>query len=222
MGSEDEDAPGWGGLLGVGLTEGQVRDALRRGGRIEAAAVLAQRGPAGHLEWLPLLAPSWLRSGGPGGVEGSGAGGRRPVGVAHVARAKELGPRTWRDLGRLVRYLREDLAFAGLVAVGEGSGDGEAGAGDVVSWLSVPAQMGGVPRPGPRPPPPEPATPDLLPIARPGAAAHAQHSGGGTARDLWERTAARLVAGARRAKSAGVAPGDGDPPGVAPVPSAPR
>jgi hypothetical protein len=47
--------------VGDTLGEADLREALQRGGRIEAVVVIARRDPDGGVDHVPYLLPSWRR-----------------------------------------------------------------------------------------------------------------------------------------------------------------
>lgn len=76
------------------MGEGDLRAGLGRGGVIERAVVVTQRGSGGLAEHVPLLLPSWRR------------------GYVAIGLFRPPGVRAWRDLDRLLRFLRDDLGYA--------------------------------------------------------------------------------------------------------------
>lgn len=80
--------------MGDTLGESDLREGLARGGRIEAVLVVARRDQNGGVDHVPYLLPSWRRG--------------------YVAMELFRGPgvRGWRDLDRLLRFLRHDMAYA--------------------------------------------------------------------------------------------------------------
>jgi hypothetical protein len=80
--------------VGDTLGEADLREGLQRGGRIEAVVVVARRDPDGGVDHVPYLLPSWRR------------------GYVAIALFRGPGVRGWRDLDRLLRFLREDMGYA--------------------------------------------------------------------------------------------------------------
>ncbi|MBU8541794.1 hypothetical protein [Falsiroseomonas tokyonensis] len=80
--------------MGDTLGESDLREGLARGGRIEAVLVVARRDQNGGVDHVPYLLPSWRRG--------------------YIAMELFRGPgvRGWRDLDRLLRFLRNDMAYA--------------------------------------------------------------------------------------------------------------
>lgn len=86
------------------MGEGELRRRLASGGRIERAIVVSERaGDDGRGGWLhaPLVLASWRR------------------GYAAIAPFRGDGRRAWRDLDRLVAFLRADLGYGGAITVHE-------------------------------------------------------------------------------------------------------
>ena len=79
--------------MGDTIGEGDLRDRLAQGGRIEAVVVIARRDEAGGLDHIPYLLPSWRR------------------GYVAIALFRGPGVRGWRDLDRLLQFLRKDMAY---------------------------------------------------------------------------------------------------------------
>lgn len=79
--------------MGDTLGEADLREGLLRGGRIEAAVVVARRDPDGGVDHVPYLLPSWRR------------------GYVAIALFRGPGVRGWRDLDRLLRFLRDDMSY---------------------------------------------------------------------------------------------------------------
>ena len=75
------------------LGEADLRAGLNRGGTIERAVVVTRHEPAGLPEHVPFLLPSWRR------------------GYVAIALFRGDGIRVWRDLNRLVHFLRTDLRY---------------------------------------------------------------------------------------------------------------
>lgn len=120
------------------LGEAELREGLERGGRIEAAVVVARRDADGGVEHVPYLLPSWRR------------------GYVAIALFRGPGVRGWRDLDRLVRFLREDMGYALPVALHEEGCPRLARLRSVLprGATSAPVGRGGEP-PGDNPPPAE-------------------------------------------------------------------
>jgi hypothetical protein len=79
--------------VGDRLGEADLREGLLRGGRIEAVVVVARRDPDGGVDHVPYLLPSWRR------------------GYVAIELFRGPGVRGWRDLDRLLRFLRDDMSF---------------------------------------------------------------------------------------------------------------
>lgn len=79
--------------VGDTLGEADVREGLQRGGRIEAVVVVARRDADGGVDHVPYLLPSWRR------------------GYVAIALFRGPGVRGWRDLDRLLRFLRDDMSY---------------------------------------------------------------------------------------------------------------
>lgn len=79
--------------MGDTLGEADLREGLLRGGRIEAVVVVARRDADGAVDHVPYLLPSWRR------------------GYVAIALFRGPGVRGWRDLDRLLRFLREDMGY---------------------------------------------------------------------------------------------------------------
>jgi len=104
---EDGDAKvpsrqGDGYLRGV-LQEADIRAGLEAGGRIENVVIIARRDEADGVEHVPYLLPSWRR------------------GYVAIGLFRGAGVRAYRDLTRLVRFLRDDLGFHGPISLHEES-----------------------------------------------------------------------------------------------------
>lgn len=76
------------------LREADLRAGLDRGGAIERALVVSRQDAGGLLEHVPFLLPSWRR------------------GYVAIALFRGDGVRGWRDLDRLVHFLRADMRYA--------------------------------------------------------------------------------------------------------------
>ena len=87
--------------MGDTLGESDLRDGLSRGGRIEAVLVVARRDQDGGVDHVPYLLPNWRR------------------GYVAIALFRGPGVRGWRDLDRLLRFLRDDMAYALPVSLHE-------------------------------------------------------------------------------------------------------
>ena len=83
------------------VADGEVRTALSREGRVERIIVLAQSGEQGRADFIPYLAVSWRR------------------GYVAIGKWNGQGARSWRDLTRLVSFLREDFRYHGPITVYE-------------------------------------------------------------------------------------------------------
>ncbi|MFZ6765430.1 hypothetical protein [Pseudoroseomonas sp. WGS1072] len=83
------------------MAEGDARAAIIEGGRIDNVIVVAQRGPDGRAEFVPYFAASWRR------------------GYVAIGLWTGTGCRSWRDLTRLVGFVRDDLQYQGPVTVHE-------------------------------------------------------------------------------------------------------
>lgn len=81
------------------LGEADLRAGLDRGGAIERALVVTRQDAGGLLEHIPFLLPSWRR------------------GYVAIALFRGDGVRGWRDLDRLVHFLRADMRYALPVSV---------------------------------------------------------------------------------------------------------
>lgn len=75
------------------LGEADLRAGLDRGGTIERAVVVTRHEPIGLPEHVPFLLPSWRR------------------GYVAIALFRGDGVRGWRDLNRLVHFLRTDMRY---------------------------------------------------------------------------------------------------------------
>jgi hypothetical protein len=87
-------------LRGV-LQEAEIRAGLEAGGRIENVVIIARRDEAQGVEHVPYLLPSWRR------------------GYVAIGLFRGAGVRAYRDLTRLVRFLREDFGFHGPISLHE-------------------------------------------------------------------------------------------------------
>jgi hypothetical protein len=83
------------------LQEADIRIGLGAGGRIESVVIVARRDEAGGVEHVPYLLPSWRR------------------GYIAIGLFRGDGVRTYRDLTRLVRFVRDDFGFHGPIALHE-------------------------------------------------------------------------------------------------------
>ncbi len=83
------------------LAEADLRAGVDAGGRIERVVVITRRDDAGLPEHVPYFLPSWCR------------------GYVAISLFRGPGVRTWRDLDRLLRYLRGDMGYALPVSVYE-------------------------------------------------------------------------------------------------------
>jgi hypothetical protein len=91
---------GDGHLRGL-LQEADIRAGLEAGGRIENVVIVARRDEADGVEHVPYLLPSWRR------------------GYVAIGLFRGTGVRAYRDLDRLVRFLRDDLRFHGPISLHE-------------------------------------------------------------------------------------------------------
>ena len=83
------------------LQEADIRTGLGAGGRIESVVIVARRDEAGGVEHVPYLLPSWRR------------------GYVAIGLFRGDGVRAYRDLTRLVRFVRDDFGFHGPIALHE-------------------------------------------------------------------------------------------------------
>ncbi|RYI32725.1 MAG: hypothetical protein EON48_04575 [Acetobacteraceae bacterium] len=83
------------------MQEADIRIGLEAGGRIESVVIVARRDEAGGVEHVPYLLPSWRR------------------GYIAIGLFRGDGVRTYRDLTRLVRFVRDDFGFHGPIALHE-------------------------------------------------------------------------------------------------------
>ncbi|WP_424140881.1 hypothetical protein [Roseomonas chloroacetimidivorans] len=83
------------------VSDGDVRAALSKGGRIEKVIVLAMRDAHGRADFVPYLGTSWRR------------------GYVAIGLWSGAGARAWRDLTRLVSFMRDDFKFPGPICVHE-------------------------------------------------------------------------------------------------------
>ncbi len=79
------------------VQEADVRAGLAGGGEIESVVVLATRGPEGETDYVPYLLPSWRR------------------GFVVLGLFRGPGLRGYRDLDRLVRFLRTEFRYGGII-----------------------------------------------------------------------------------------------------------
>ncbi len=70
-----------------------ARAGIARGGAIEGVVVATHRDAGGGVEHVPYLLPSWRR------------------GYIAIALFRGPGVRAWRDLDRLLQFLRKGMAF---------------------------------------------------------------------------------------------------------------
>ena len=75
------------------LGEADLRAGLDTGGSIERAVVVTRQDTSGFLEHVPFLLPSWRR------------------GYVAIALFRGDGIRGWRDLDRLVQFLRSEMRY---------------------------------------------------------------------------------------------------------------
>ncbi|MBI0539096.1 hypothetical protein D9599_26480 [Roseomonas sp. KE2513] len=83
------------------LQEADIRTGLETGGRIENVVIVARRDEADGVEHVPYLLPSWRR------------------GYVAIGLFRGAGVRAYRDLTRLVRFVRDDLGFHGPIGLHE-------------------------------------------------------------------------------------------------------
>jgi hypothetical protein len=83
------------------LQEADIRAGLQAGGRIENVVIVARRDEANGIEHVPYLLPSWRR------------------GYVAIGLFRGAGVRAYRDLTRLVRFVRDDLGFHGPISLHE-------------------------------------------------------------------------------------------------------
>ncbi|MBI0537701.1 hypothetical protein D9599_19250 [Roseomonas sp. KE2513] len=83
------------------LQEADIRAGLTAGGRIESVVIVARRDEAAGVEHVPYLLPSWRR------------------GYVAIGLFRGAGVRAYRDLTRLVRFVRDDLGYRGPVTLHE-------------------------------------------------------------------------------------------------------
>ncbi|MFC7556389.1 hypothetical protein ACFQU7_35420 [Pseudoroseomonas wenyumeiae] len=83
------------------LQEADIRAGLEAGGRIENVVIVARRDEADGTEHVPYLLPSWRRS------------------YVAIGLFRGAGVRAYRDLTRLVRFVRDDLGFHGPISLHE-------------------------------------------------------------------------------------------------------
>ncbi|SHK27517.1 hypothetical protein SAMN02745194_04598 [Roseomonas rosea] len=123
------------------LQEADIRAGLEAGGRIENVVIVARRDEADGIEHVPYLLPSWRR------------------GYVAIGLFRGAGVRAYRDLTRLVRFVRDDLGFHGPISLHE---ENCTKLGKLRSFLDG-AVPGGLAPPGkPVPAGDEVAAPDVL------------------------------------------------------------
>ena len=83
------------------VSDGDMRAAIARGGRIEKIIVLAVRDTHNRADFVPYLSTSWRR------------------GYVAIGLWNGQGARAWRDLTRLVNFFRDELGFAGPICMHE-------------------------------------------------------------------------------------------------------
>lgn len=83
------------------LQEAEIRAGLEAGGRIENVVIVARRSEADGVEHVPYLLPSWRR------------------GYVAIGLFRGAGVRAYRDLNRLVRFMRDELGFHGPISLHE-------------------------------------------------------------------------------------------------------
>lgn len=86
--------------MGSGLQEGEIKQAIQRGGHLRDVLVVSRR-DGKHQEYLAYFRPSWRRE-------------LLPLRTWHDKR-----DRRYRDLNRLLVLIREDFAFQGMVPLYE-------------------------------------------------------------------------------------------------------
>jgi hypothetical protein len=79
------------------VQEADVRAGLAGGGEIESVVVLATKSPDGETDYVPYLLPSWRR------------------GFVVLGLFRGPGLRGYRDLDRLVRFLRTEFRYGGII-----------------------------------------------------------------------------------------------------------
>lgn len=83
------------------MAEADLRAGMDAGGRIERVVVVTRPDAAGLPEHVPYVLPSWCR------------------GYVAISLFRGPGVRAWRDLNRLLRYLRDDMRYVLPVSVHE-------------------------------------------------------------------------------------------------------
>ena len=83
------------------VSDGDMRAAIAKGGRIEKVIVLAMRDAHGRADFVPYLSTSWRR------------------GYVAIGLWNGRGARAWRDLTRLVGFFRDELKFFGPICMHE-------------------------------------------------------------------------------------------------------
>jgi hypothetical protein len=83
------------------LQEADIRIGLGAGGRIESVVIVARRDEVGGVEHVPYLLPSWRR------------------GYIAIGLFRGDGVRAYRDLTRLVRFVRDNFGFHGPISLHE-------------------------------------------------------------------------------------------------------
>jgi hypothetical protein len=81
------------------MQEADIRTGFQAGERIENVLIVARRDEAGGVEHVPYLLPSWRR------------------GFVAIGLFRGAGVRAYRDLTRLVRFIRDDLSYHGTTAL---------------------------------------------------------------------------------------------------------
>lgn len=79
------------------VQEADVRAGLAAGGEIESVVVLATKCSDGEIDYVPYLLPSWKR------------------GFVALGLFRGPGLRGYRDLDRLVRFLRTEFRYSGII-----------------------------------------------------------------------------------------------------------
>ena len=82
--------------MGIGLQEGEIKQAIQRGGQLRDVLVVSRR-DGKQKEYLAYFRPSWRRE------------------LLPLRTWQDKGDRLYRDLNRLLVLIREDFAFQGMV-----------------------------------------------------------------------------------------------------------
>jgi hypothetical protein len=83
------------------ISDGDVRAEISTGGRVENVIVIALRDALGRPNYALYFTPSWRR------------------GYLAIGLWTGKGIRTWRDLTRLMSFVRDDLIYPGAVTIYE-------------------------------------------------------------------------------------------------------